>query len=36
MEHANNEYNTRHGLERSRDYSLRMITGCKIRLTFRT
>ena len=36
MEHANYEYNTQHGLERSRDYWLRMIIGCKIRLTFRT
>ena len=35
-EHANYEYDTRHGLELSRDYWLRMITGCKIRLTFRT
>ena len=36
MEHAYYEYNTQHGLERSRDYWLRMIIGCKIRLTFRT
>ena len=35
-EHANYEYDTRHGLELSRDYWLRMIIGCKIRLTFRT
>ena len=27
IEHANYEYNTRHGLERSRDYWLRMIVG---------
>ena len=39
MEHANYEYReyiTRHGLERLRDYWLKMIIGCKIRLTFRT
>ena len=36
MEHANYEYNTRHGLKRLRDYWLRMIVGCKIRLTFWT
>ena len=35
-EHANYEYDTRHGLDLSRDYWLRMIIGCKIRLTFRT
>ena len=28
--------NTRDGLERMRDYWLRMIIGCKIRLAFRT
>ena len=33
IEHANYEYNTRQCLERSRDYWLRMIIGCKIRLT---
>ena len=36
MEHANYEYNIRHVLERLRDYWLRMIVGCKIRLAFRT
>ena len=36
MEHANYEYNTRHGLERLCDYCLRMIIDCKIRLAFRT
>ena len=36
QEHANYEYNTRHALECSRDYWLRMIIGCRIRLTFRT
>ena len=36
IEHANYEYNTPHGLGRLRDYWLRMIIGCKIRLTFRT
>ena len=36
IEHANYQYKTRHGLESSRDYWLRMIIGCKIRLTFRT
>ena len=36
MEQANYEYNTRHCLERSRDCWLRMIIGCKIRLTVRT
>ena len=36
MEHANYEYNSRHGLERLRDYWLRMIIGCKIRLAFRS
>ena len=36
MEHANYENNTRHGLQRSRDYRLRMIIGCKIWLTLRT
>ena len=34
--HANYEYNTCHGLERLRDYWLRMILGCKIQLAFRT
>ena len=34
MEHANYEYNTRHGLERLRDYYLRMIIDCKIPLSF--
>ena len=32
-EHANYEYNTRQYLERSRDWWLRMITGCEIRQT---
>ena len=36
MEHANYEYNTRIGLERWRDYWLRMIIGRKIRLSFWT
>ena len=36
MEHANYEHNTHHGLERSHDYWLRMIVGCKTRLIFRT
>ena len=36
IEHANYEYNTRQCLERSRDYWLRMIIGCKIWLTVRT
>ena len=36
MKHASYEYNTRHGLERLRDYWLRMILGCKIQLAFRT
>ena len=39
MEHANYEYReyiTRYGLERLRDYWLKMIIVCKIRLTFRT
>ena len=36
MEHANYEYITRHGVERSRDSWLRMIIGCKIWLTFTT
>ena len=36
IEYANYEYNTRQCLERSRDYWLRMIIGCKIRLTVRT
>ena len=36
IEHANYQYKTRHGLESSRDYWLRMIIGCKIRLTSRT
>ena len=31
---ANYEYNTRHGLERWRDYYLTMIIGCKNRLSF--
>ena len=30
IEQANYEYNTRQCLERSRDYWLRMIIGCKI------
>ena len=30
MEHANYEYNTRHGLEHMLDYWLRMIVGCNI------
>ena len=30
MEHANYEYNTRHGLEHMLDYWLRMIVGRKI------
>ena len=34
MKHANHEYNTRHGLERSRYCLLRMIICRKIRLTF--
>ena len=36
IEHANYKYNTRQCLERSRDYRLRMIIGCKIWLTVRT
>ena len=39
MEHANHEYceyNSRSGLERLRDYWLKIIIGRKIRLTFRT
>ena len=39
MEHANHEYceyNTRNGLERLRDYWLKIIIGRKIRLKFRT
>ena len=42
IEHATYEYNTRQYLERSRDYwsqddyRLRIIIGCKIRLTVRT
>ena len=36
IEYANYEYNTRQCLEHSRDYWLRMIIGCKIRLTVRT
>ena len=36
MEHANYEYTTRICLERWRDYWLRMIIGCKIRLSFWT
>ena len=36
IEHANYEYNTRHSLERLRDYWLRMIISCKIRLKLTT
>ena len=36
IEHANYEYNTRHDLERSNNYWIGMIIGCKIRLTFST
>ena len=37
MEYANYEHHTRrHGPDRSRNYSLRMIIGRKIRLTLRT
>ena len=36
IEHANYEYNTGQCLERSRNYWLRMIIGCKIRLRVRT
>ena len=36
IEHANYKYNSRHGLERSNDYWLGIIIGCKIRLTFWT
>ena len=36
IEHANYEYNTHQYLERSRDYWLIMIIGCKIWLTVRT
>ena len=35
IEHANHEYNTRQCLERSRDYWLKMITGCKNSLAVR-
>ena len=35
VEHANFEYNTHQCLERLREFWLRMIIGCKIRLTGR-
>ena len=36
IEHANYEYNTSQCLERSREYWLRMIIGCKFWLTVKT
>ena len=36
IEHANYEYDTHQCLETSCGYWLRMIIGCKIRLTIRT
>ena len=36
LEHANDEYNTRDGLGRSRDYCLQMIIDCQIQLSFWT
>ena len=36
LEHANYEYNTRDGLERSCDYCLRTVLDCKIQFSFGT
>ena len=36
LEHDTDEYNTRDGLEHSRDYCLRMTIDCKIQLSFWT